>query len=301
MTRWTGLILTLCLCATFVRADGGQPLPLFEVAGQHNRVWILGSIHLLRDSDLPLPAEFDRVYEQAEALVMELDLAAVDPLTMLATTRHYAIDPDGRSLAQLLGPQAYATAKQRAEAVELPLAMVDQVEPWFATITLTQVMLQRLGFRVEHGLESIYLARAQADGKAMSGLETLAEQFAILDGLTPDLQKRFLLDSLADLGELEAQFEPLVAAWKSGDMEELEALTNVSLDDSALQAALVTRRNRRWADALEPLLANKDDYLVIVGAGHLGGRDGLVALLQKAGFDVQQLRRQQNAEAGAAR
>jgi uncharacterized protein len=154
---------------------------------------------------------------------------------------------------------------------------------------LLQLELAQRGFRPELGIEQQLAERAARDGKPIEGLETAGQQFAVLAGLPLPEQKRFLMMSLAESGRLDAEIEDLLAAWRSGDAEALEDMLAAAFEEfPELYRPLTEDRNRAWVERLEELLEDRDDYLVVVGALHLVGRNSVIDLLRQRGHTVRQ-------------
>ena len=103
------LLLTL-LVTPALADDGGHKLTLWEVAGEKNSVFLLGSIHLLRPEDYPLPSAIDTAYAEAEVLIMEVDMDDIDPIATQASFARYGLSQDGRTLRDLMGEALYAEA-----------------------------------------------------------------------------------------------------------------------------------------------------------------------------------------------
>ena len=292
MTRILVALLPL-LAPLSAAADAATPVTLWQVDGQRNQLYLLGSVHLLRESDYPLPAIIDKAYEDAEQLVMELDMDDLDPVgTQAAVTRLGLLGGD-RTLVDVLGRNDYGRAKSLADELGIPFDMLAKSEPWLAAVTIEQMLLSRLGFDPRYGVEMVLSGKALEDGKSVDGLETVEEQLGFLDGLSADAQRDLLLQTLEHGGrEAEALIEGMIDAWKTGDTEYLEANILKEFEDyPELYAAIVSERNERWLDALTELLDDDRDYLVVVGALHLIGDDGLPTLLEKRGVDVRQLDR----------
>ena len=273
-----------------VAPAAGHPVSMWLIEGEANRVYLLGSVHLLRADDHPLPRVFEEAYEDAEALIMELDMDDLDPAAMQATTNRLGMIKDERTLKDYLGDALYEQAVAAAAAIDIPFDMLAKTEPWYAAITIEQLVLMRIGFNPMFGVEMHLTMKAQQDGKEITGLETVDEQLAFLDGLSIDAQNELLMQTLAEGDEIETLMDDMVRAWRVGDTEFLES---AMLDDIArfpeLYRAIVVDRNRRWVDEIEALLDDRDDYLVVVGALHLIGSDGVPALLRQRGIRAGQL------------
>jgi uncharacterized protein len=152
------------------------------------------------------------------------------------------------------------------------------------------MLLYRIGFNPMLGVEMTMTSRAARDGKPIEGLETVDEQLAFLDGLPLDVQSEMLIQTLAEGAALEESIDGVIEAWRNGDMATLEADLLSSIEEqSELSEVLITGRNRRWVEAIVGMLGGDQDYLVIVGALHLVGDDGVPALLEKKGLGIQQL------------
>ncbi len=271
-------------------AAGGHPVSMWLVEGQANRVYLLGSVHLLRRDDHPLPRAFDAAYEDAEALIMELDMDDLDPAAMQATTNRLGLIQDERTLKDFLGDALYEQAVAAAAAMDIPFDMLSKTEPWYAAITIEQLVLMRIGFNPMFGVEMHMTMKAQQDGKEITGLETVDEQLAFLDGLSIDAQNDLLMQTLAEGDEIETLMNDMVRAWRVGDTEFLEtAMLGEIAQFPELYRAIVVDRNHRWVDQIEALLDERDDYLVVVGALHLIGSDGVPALLRQRGIRIGQL------------
>lgn len=252
---------------------------------------VLGSIHVLRQQDYPLPPIVDTLYGQADAVVMELELDAIDAMTMQTGLMSAAIIEGGGGLSKLLEPDLYMLAERQAGELGVPLAMLEGFEPWFVAITLSSIGIVKLGYQPEMGLEQYILSRARRDGKDIVGLETLQDQVTVFDSLSASDQSALLEQTLLELRSTDAMMQELIQAWQDGELERLSAQL---LDDfqqfPMLYDRLVAERNATWADQLAGMMENDDRLLVVVGALHLVGEKNVIDLLDARGFEVEQLR-----------
>ena len=259
---------------------------LWTVSGGGSTVYLFGSVHMLPEGGFAIEGPLAEALAEAEKVCLEIDLGAVDELEMQRLTLARVIDPQGRDLFTLLGPDA-DKAKAAAAAAGLPLEPLAQFEPWFAGMMLSLLALQQHGFDVENGVERIVDASARAAGKQMCGFETADEQLALFDEMPAGQQREFLLQSIEEAGEVEADTRRLLRSWREGNEGAMAELFN---EDFAGYPELVDRlvydRNARWTGQIAELLDGPDDVLVVVGAGHLVGERGVPALLEKRGFKV---------------
>ncbi|HEX9207216.1 MAG TPA: TraB/GumN family protein [Steroidobacteraceae bacterium] len=264
---------------------------LWAVQGQHNTVYLLGSVHVLRPQDAVLPEVMERAYRESERLVMEIDLddpGVADPQAMLEDVQRTAVLPEGQTLRRVLGGD-YAQIAAAAQQAGLDLELVDQFAPWFVAMTVLELELAKRGFSSEYGVEQTLAARAGRDHKPIAGLETPAQQFRLLAGMPLPMQKRFLAMTLAESQGLDQELGELLRAWQAGDTRALARLLSAEFDEFPdLYRTLTVDRNRAWVAQLTDLLDDREDYLVVVGALHLVGPDSVVALLEQRGFKVEQ-------------
>ena len=266
--------------------------PAWRVTGPRGSpIILLGSIHYLRAADYPLPASIDRLYSDADALIMELDLDDLDPIQMSQDLVSRGTATDGKTLSDRLTSDTLRDASQAALDLGVPLEALSGFEPWLVALTLTQLKMAQLGFDPNVGLEQHLLGKARVDGKQVLGLETVDDQLAVFDGLSASQQAAFLEQTVDEMNGLADQAGALVDAWIAGNVETLagELLAGLS-EFPELYRSLVVKRNLSWADQLTELARNADHTsLVVVGTLHLVGDDSVVALLGKRGFTVTRL------------
>jgi len=289
------LLLLPALAPALVLADtAGHPVTLWIAEGASNKVYLLGSVHLLRREDHPLPTVIDAAYDDAETLFMELDMDDLDPLATQAAINRLGMLDGSQSLREVMGEELYNDASLAAESLDIPLDMLAGTEPWLAAITVEQLALTRIGFNPIYGIEMQLLTRASKDGKEIHGFESVEEQLEFLDGLSMDAQRELLMQALTEGANIGDIMDELIAAWRTGDIAYMEKNLLAEITNyPELYTAIVVDRNRNWVNTIDKLLGYDDDYLVIVGALHLIGEDGLPQLLESRGFKVSQMHEQQ--------
>jgi len=148
----------------------------------------------------------------------------------------------------------------------------------------------QLGFDPRSGVEQQLEHDAQADGKPISGLETIDEQLGALQGMSNADQARFLDMVVSEMHDVESETQSVVTAWRTGDAPKLAALLSDEYKSFPnLYRVLVSERNKRWVPQIEKLLHGNQDVFVVVGALHLVGEGGLLELVRHDGFKPEQL------------
>ncbi len=286
--RLLGVALACVALSASVRADGPRHA-LWELHGKHNTVYILGSIHVLRPSDYPLAPAVLHAYSDANAILMEINLAQIDPQRLQTELLASARLPEGKTLPGIMGDARYKRAQALAQEVGVDIGIFDAFAPWFAAEAISQLQLQQLGFQPKSGVEMFFLERARADGKSVAGLETVRDQIALFDALSMDEQADYLVSSLEEAHDLPKEVDAMVHAWASGDTEWFADQMKSEIGrDPALYDSVLVARNRKWVPKIEALLSDDKNYLVIVGTGHLVGQGSVIALLKKDGIAAAQ-------------
>lgn len=277
------LLLALAAPALAQDAEDDRRPPLFLVEDADSRVYLLGSVHALPPDALPLPAHVEAAYAEAETVAFELDLdeaTAGAPAMLAAGT-------DEETVAEALSPEQRAAFDARLGEIGLPPGALDAFEPWLAALTYGVLAIEQAGASTDGGVDEHLFRRAQADGKALAAFETLELQTAAFDGLPVEAQVALLMESVEDDRDPADVFAQMVGAWATGDDEGLAEMMNEGMGNPAVFEALLAGRNRAWVPQVEALLARDgEDALVVVGAGHLVGRESVVELLREAGHEV---------------
>lgn len=280
----------LALVASF--AQSACALPLWELEGTRNDVRLLGSVHLLRAQDYPLPRAMNVAYEDAEIVVMEADLSQQNPMAMQLIVQKLAVDPRGRGLSDLISAGAYREVAAKTAKISIDIGMLQPYEPWFAALQITQLRLLQLGFDAGYGVDMHFTQRAQQDGKRIVGLETVERQLNLMDSLGPKTQQKFLLQTVEEADGIEDRMDDLLGAWRRGDERGLEKeMLKGMQEQPELYRSIIVMRNRDWTRAIMRFADEPEDYLIIVGSLHLVGPDSVLRMLDDAGYPSRQIRR----------
>lgn len=269
-------------------ADAGAPV--WKVSKDGNQLYIGGTIHVLGKTDYPLPAAFDAAYRQAERVVFETDLQKIkspEVQQKLAQTMFYT---DGRSLQQALDKQTFAELERYLASRGIPAATVLSFKPGMLALTLTIIELRRLGLGGA-GVDEFYNTKALADHKKLGQLESVEQQLSFIAAMGEGNENDVINHTLRDLKELPRIMQSLKDAWRSGDINRLQevGLKSFKQDSQALYDKLIVQRNNAWIPQLEALLKTGEVELVLVGALHLAGDEGVLAQLARRGYTVQML------------
>jgi uncharacterized protein YbaP (TraB family) len=275
-------VLLLAFGAQTAYARGESSV--WSMKGERNTVYLAGSVHALPKGHSDFPEQLERAYADADVIVLEVDLEDMNPLDAVKFITTNGTLPADQSLEDVVGAEPYQRIAALAASLEVPETVIAKLEPWAAALVLTQFALSKTGFDANLGIDMQITERARADGKPVEGLETVIDQLSVFDDRSFEQQTRFLLDSADDAPQLNDDLQKLIAAWRAGDLRALEKEFLKEREKSPeLYDALLGVRNRQWLPKIEALLKEDRDYLVVVGALHFVGRDGLLALLRSDG------------------
>lgn len=263
------------------------PLPdadpaLWVVRDEDTTIYLFGTFHLL-DGRPWFNDEIRTAFDSSNELVVEAiipdDVAELQPLIL-----RYAVDPRGRKLSDRLTSEQNAALGRAMTALGAPAAAFDPLEPWFVSMTLTGVATQRLGLDPANGPETVLLHAARERHLPIHELEGIEPQIQMLDSMPDEQQIAQLRETLAELDHMHEKLAPMLAAWSTGNVDQLMAIINQnSTDDPALHRLLFTTRNARWATWIRDRLARPGTVFLAVGAGHLAGDDSVQAALHHLG------------------
>lgn len=271
-------LLVALLLLGAARAGAVEAPFAWAVEGPRARHLLLGSVHVLPASAYPLPAGLERAYAQTAALVLETDADALGQSEFRMQMLTAAIAPEG--LKSAIRPDLYRRLQQHAGERKLPMSLCDPFKAWFCALSLELFSLQSRGISGQYGLDQHFYARAIGDGRPVRWLESPAEQLAIFAGMTQNLSEQFLASTLRDLSEPGRDAAAVVRQWQSNDIDGLRALVmEMKRDFPEAYDRLLARRNRQWLPRIEASLREPQPQLIMVGAAHLVGEDGLPGLL----------------------
>jgi uncharacterized protein YbaP (TraB family) len=284
---WVWLLWLAAACAQAADVPRGL---LWEVRSDRGTVFLLGTIHVGNASLYPLPPSVEEAYRASSRLAVEADVASGDA----AAAARSAIYTPPDALDRHVPAAIYQDVTDAARDLGVPMDIARRMKPPMLAMALTMIEVSRIGMEPRFGIDLHFSQRAKADGKELVELESVAQQIAMLDALSPDAQVAMLQATLRGIrsGSLTRDMDALIEAWKRGDAERVDEIATQDLRAmpagaaDALEKALYEDRNRAMAEKIAALLAREEITLVAVGAGHMTGPTGLVTLLKARGYSV---------------
>ena len=281
------LLLSLPAFAASQNSESPDKTFMWKVEKGDTTVYLLGSIHALREDAYPLPQPIESAFDEVEVVMFEMD---IEQMTQAAIKMMAAGTlEEGRTLEEVVGPETWFDFKVRVGMSSLEPSFFNGMKPWMAALTLAALELTKNGYLATAGLDTYFSQRADETGKKRLALETADFQVSLFADLTPEQSLEFLRYTLTDLEAMIPEMEQLYLDWRSGKVEPLEELLLQGYEEFPhVFKRMAVDRNRAWMPKIVELLEGDRNAMVVVGSMHLVGEEGLVALLRQQGYTVAQ-------------
>lgn len=280
--------LPLLLLTAAVAAPARAQPPVWVVRDGDSEIVLFGSVHLLPAGLDWSPPALDEALTRADDLWFELpiDGEAGEEASRLALERGTL--PEGERLSDKLSKRGRARLARLCAQLGAPPAAIDRLQPWLAEVTLTVARIAQEGGSGAAGVERSVAAVAPP-GARRHAFETAAEQIAMFADASEADQLASLEATLRQIETEPLAFQKLVDAWVAGDLKALEreGLTPLRRATPALYQRFIVARNARWADQITERMKGSGETVVVVGAGHLIGKDSVPAMLRARGLTVE--------------
>ena len=283
------------------KATHVPPVPLmWKISDADNDLYLLGSFHMLKPDDYPLSSDIDAAFDDAEALVFELPPEEMLSPQLGMAMGQAALRRDGTLLNSDL-PEATVTRLDAwvadnsdvLQTMGLPAQALQRFDPWFVGLTISVIEMNKIGLDPKIGLDMHFIELASRASKPTTGLETGSEQIAVFQTMSKDEQLQFLEESMSEAAGTQSELEKLHDAWRRGDQALLwdGMASSMRHDYPKLYQRINVARNDAWLPRLQRMLDDQtdDDTLVVVGALHLLGEDGVVEKLRAKGYKVERI------------
>jgi uncharacterized protein YbaP (TraB family) len=266
--------------------------PVFEWQAQigASTFHLLGSVHVARSALYPLDARIEQSFAASDVLVLEL---ALDESAQLAAARRMLalgqLDP-GRRLSDVIAPETYNLLVETQARRGQTMFGLRGFRPWFVALTLTTQALEAEGFSAELGVDE-HFRRAAVGHKRIEALETVEGQMTLFTSLSADAEEQLLRQTLEELDSYAGELDAAFRLWSAGDANGIDGLLVAPMKSEypSLFERLFAERNRAMTERIIDMAKVPARYFVVVGAGHLVGTEGILALLGARGIPSRQL------------
>jgi len=259
---------------------------VYEVSKGKSKLYLAGTIHLLRSQDFPPPAEFDGAYQQSQKIYFETDMEKAKSPEFGQRFAQAMILPNNTTLKDILSPENWSALQAYAEKSQYPLSQTMMFNPAMVSILITLNESKKLG--VGEGADAYYDKAARADNKIIGELESLDDVLLYMKKFGQEEPNKIIASTLEDVTNMPADLEKMINSWKQGDLSGLDKMFSEKMrkETPAVYQSLIVERNQKWLPTIEAMLKTPETEMVMVGSLHLSGDDGLLAQLKKAGYKI---------------
>lgn len=281
------LMLLLMLVPSAVQAKSS----VWEVSKNGQTLYLGGTVHLLSESDYPLPESFHNAYKKADDIVLETNINATKDSSFQLKSLQVMTFQDHRSLSTVLDRETYNAFSELLSSKGIPIAVFEKFTPAGASLALAAIEMQQLGMKEALGVEETFLKQANADKKTAHYLETVDEQLGFIDSMNRLEPNKLVQSSIKEMANFENQMDGLLESWRNGDLESLEAIgiEKMQTEFPSLYQVLLVSRNNAWMRDIETFIESPEIEFILVGALHMAGEHGLIAQLKASGYELRQL------------
>lgn len=270
---------------------------VWQVKSDTNTIYLAGAVPFLRESDLPLAAQFRQAYQASERLVFEVAPEESKDEREGQRTILMGMYTDGGSIRDQVSEETYKKLGDFLSESGAPRTGMDRLRPWFAAVMISMTEMMKEGMRPDLGVGEMVERWAAEDGKPIGGLEGMRVELDLLAGLPEEAHEHMLVESLedvGDMGKLGKEFGKFITAWRDGDIEALEEIDSEDSDgewEALVEKELYRGRAAGWMDEFEATLDGGEPTMYVIGIAHLIGEGNLRAVLEERGYEVEQLKR----------
>ena len=253
-------------------------------------LYLLGSVHVARPDIYPLDPLIEGAFAESDVLVLELSLDESAQVGAARRMMELGRLPPGQRLSDVVQPDTWALLERTQAERGQSLFGLRGFRPWFVALTLTTQALEREGFSAANGIDE-HFRRAAEGRKRIEALETVDGQLDLFASSSPSAEEQLLRQTLEEIDEYATELDAAFRLWSAGDAPGLDRLMVSPMEGEYpdMFERLFAARNRAMTERLTQMVTTPGRYFVVVGAGHLVGRVGIVELLGARGISARQL------------
>jgi len=243
--------------------------------------YLFGTIHLICKQDYVWTPAMKKALQSCDEVCFEMNMD--DPALMIDIAQGM-IDNSGKQLKDYFTETDYGKISHfMADSLHMSIALLQQIKP----AALQSLFIANL-LNCDEPLsyESTIMEEAKKQHKQIDGLETAQEQLALFDDLPIDSIVKDLVASVDSYAVEKQQYQKLINLYKSQDLPALYNVIKTSGDLGDTKSALLDERNEKWIERMVDKM-DQGPVFFAVGAGHLWGDSGVIALLRNANYTVE--------------
>ncbi|MFM2392278.1 MAG: hypothetical protein RLZZ546_255 [Bacteroidota bacterium] len=272
---------------------GNSKSLLWEITGKgiSKPSYVYGTIHMIPAQDYFLPKGTLTAIDNSEEMFFEIDMKDMSDMSSLMGMMNKIFMKDGLTLKDILTKEDYKIANEYFTKMGLPMFMLERIKPMFlSAFAMTDMNPNSMKDGKIKSYEMEFYEMAKEKNMNTGGLETIEFQIAVFDSIPYSDQAKMLMETLKSGDSENDEFKKMVNIYKQQDVEAMiEMMSSGSSDLGEHEDILLTKRNINWIPAIIKQAKTKPTFFA-VGAGHLGGKNGVLHLLRKEGYLVKPIK-----------
>ncbi|MBN2607164.1 MAG: TraB/GumN family protein [Thiotrichales bacterium] len=263
---------------------------VWKVSKDNRVVYLGGAIHLLAQSDYPLPKEYEFAYQSSKALVFEVDLRQTQTPSFQQHLLMQMRYPYGETLQQHLSPSVYKKLTSQLKSYGVDINKIRNYRASLMSMNLTLLEMKRLGL-AGTGVDKYFLEKAIQHQKPILALETPKQHLLFMSSMGEGHENAMILHTLEENTHLGQIMRSMKQFWRAGDVAGFDrtVLKPFETDFPSIYHAIIVERNQNWLPKIEYMIHTPPTEFILVGTLHLVGKHGLLEQLKRKGYQVQQL------------
>lgn len=263
---------------------------LFVARDADSEIYIFGTIHLRRPGSDWGGQAAQAALARADTIWTEIDMAPENDEELAMAMMNAGMAPADRPLSTWLTPEQNARFRAAAARMNVSPQMFEPMRPWFAGLMLSVLPMIQAGYDPGAGVDQA-VAGAAPQRARRRAFETAEQQLGFFAQLGPEAEVAFMMDAIDSIEDGVEELNEMDGAWERGDLALLERMvvTETREQSPELYDIILVRRNHAWVATLMQEMEGSGVQFVAVGAAHLLGDDGLVALLRARGVRVERV------------
>lgn len=280
------ILLTGVLILTLLSPPVSAKSAVWKAEKNGQVLYLGGTVHMLTEKDFPLPEEFLTAYTASDTVVFEIDIDELNSPALQQKLTQIQRLPSG-TIADRVNKETLEQLRQFFTERGLNFNHFSHSRPGFIAMTMNMLELREAGFN-QQGVDQYFYTKAQQDGKTRQFLETAEQQLELIALLGTGYEDDFFHYTFEDLETLKQQITPMVNAWRTGDLAQMESLSLAEMKSEFpdVYQQLLVKRNHAWLEQLLKMAKTPEKEFVLGGVLHFPGEDGVINLLKQQGFTI---------------
>lgn len=260
-----------------------------EGKGMQEPSYLYGTIHMIEKESFFWPEGTLAAFEDAESITFEIDMDDMFDMGAQMGLLTKAFMADGKTLKDLYSAEDYEVVKTHFDGMGIPMFFMEKLKPMFLTVFASGDVEFGKGFGDESSIKSYemeFFSLAQDANKDVSGLETIEYQMSVFDSIPYDAQAEMLLETIKSSDTEDDSFKEMIQMYKDQDISKMVSF--MSEEEQGIEGyedVLLYTRNKNWIPVMAKQMTANQVFFA-VGAGHLGGKNGVIDLLKKEGYTL---------------